>query len=263
MEDLSWLTALQNYGAEYHNNGQAQDGDPENDIPRTPLMARMFNTLMNELINVVTAAGIPLDGEDDEQVLKAIRALYQAFGLGTMSLPYLDALTRTKLQATKSGFYRWDGNTTDRPDSGLTEGVVLVINNTTNGADTYAIALSNIGAGEAVYIRRVFGSTTGAWIEWWGTDKWITQSSLAATGYQVFPGGLIVQWGTVTKTAIQTPITFPMTFPNAIFTGYASNNGTTGAEADIATLNKTTSGMDVEIDGSGNVTEADWFAIGN
>jgi len=38
--------------------------------------------------------------------------------------------------------------------------------------------------------------------------------SLAASGYQRLPSGLIVQWGTVTASSTSVPVTFPLVFPS-------------------------------------------------
>jgi len=46
---------------------------------------------------------------------------------------------------------------------------------------------------------------------------------LANTGYQVLPGGLIIQWGSATVPQPST-ITFPLAFPNACFMVVGSNN---------------------------------------
>ena len=46
---------------------------------------------------------------------------------------------------------------------------------------------------------------------------------LAASGYQRFPSGLIIQWGSaVTSASVDTAITFPITFPFATYAVLAS-----------------------------------------
>jgi hypothetical protein len=51
-----------------------------------------------------------------------------------------------------------------------------------------------------------------------------SSKSHAASGYQVFPGGLVVQWGTVTVAAsgVNTDVTLPLTFPNNGFQSVVS-----------------------------------------
>lgn len=45
-----------------------------------------------------------------------------------------------------------------------------------------------------------------------------SNQSLAASGYQRLPGGLIVQWGSVARTvAGDVTVTYPIAFPNAVF----------------------------------------------
>lgn len=54
-----------------------------------------------------------------------------------------------------------------------------------------------------------------------GTNWFLTNgggsSSIATNGYQKFPGGAILQWGTLTSVPVDTTtaITFPVTFPNS------------------------------------------------
>lgn len=52
--------------------------------------------------------------------------------------------------------------------------------------------------------------------------------SLTANGYQKFPGGLIIQWGTITPPSVGTAnyaVTFPITFPNAALNTMVSMQG--------------------------------------
>lgn len=44
-----------------------------------------------------------------------------------------------------------------------------------------------------------------------------SNQSLASSGYQKLPGGLIVQWGTVAGTGADVSVTFPIAFPTAAF----------------------------------------------
>jgi len=88
--------------------------------------------------------------------------------------------------------------------------------------------------------------------------------SISDEGNVKFPGGFIMQWGSVTTDGTSEPVTFPMAFPNKCFsvwiTGYISG-GTDGQDAcGIHTL-PTTTGFTMN---SENLWEtAYWLAIGN
>ena len=62
-----------------------------------------------------------------------------------------------------------------------------------------------------------------------GTPLSVGAKSLATSGYQKLPGGLILQWGVVTGSAADQSVTFPTTFPNACFFVVGSTNGNPGA----------------------------------
>ena len=50
--------------------------------------------------------------------------------------------------------------------------------------------------------------------------------SLAASGYQKLPGGLIIQWGYVSQSSAGQTVSFPITFPNALYSIQATIIGT-------------------------------------
>jgi hypothetical protein len=49
--------------------------------------------------------------------------------------------------------------------------------------------------------------------------------SFGASGYQVMPSGLIVQWGTGASGAAGSTVTFPTTFPNACYSVVGNHQG--------------------------------------
>jgi hypothetical protein len=63
-------------------------------------------------------------------------------------------------------------------------------------------------------------------------------NSLTTNGYQNLPGGLLIQWGTFTGTAV----TFPIAFPNAVFSVVASSstNDARGAANSVVNITLTT-----------------------
>lgn len=67
----------------------------------------------------------------------------------------------------------------------------------------------------------------------WRLQSPVTSQSLTPNGYQIFPSGLILQWGSFLTDVIATKtVTFPIPFPNTIFQAYAAQgnaNNTTWA----------------------------------
>jgi hypothetical protein len=89
-------------------------------------------------------------------------------------------------------------------------------------------------------------------------------ASLAASGYQKLPSGLIIQWGRVANSATPlagTAVTFPIAFPtacHAVVSGNASTatSGVTSVAAGISTTGFTSSSSSAGL-------VAPWLAIGN
>jgi hypothetical protein len=93
--------------------------------------------------------------------------------------------------------------------------------------------------------------------------------SLAATGWQRLPSGLIFQWGRTASTGSSVAITFPVAFPNTCFQGFATphqsaafaGTGVLGAYFQATSA----AGATITNDQSGSVsaTPVQWLAIGN
>jgi YD repeat-containing protein len=97
---------------------------------------------------------------------------------------------------------------------------------------------------------------------------------LAANGYITFPGGLILQWGSVTAPAGEFPVDVAVTFPKAFPHACWHVNATTlrsiarAGEANLASHFVdyiTTTGCTIVIDNQGNPSTyyGQWLAIGN
>jgi len=91
--------------------------------------------------------------------------------------------------------------------------------------------------------------------------------SLATSGYQKLPGGLIMQWGTVPSTndGNNQAITFPLTFPTAVTSiQVTGNNITTTANAAHWIANGiTTAGFTARFNSTMSMAStATWFAVG-
>ena len=71
-----------------------------------------------------------------------------------------------------------------------------------------------------------------------------TNQSLGQNGWQMLPGGLILQWGSATATGGVGTWTYPRTFPNSVFRVFASQDSTNptliaSARPSVATPNAT------------------------
>lgn len=89
--------------------------------------------------------------------------------------------------------------------------------------------------------------------------------SITTNGYQKLPGGMILQWGTVTSSAVaNTTVTYPLQFPNAA----RAIIGTVGSGTVFESFNTngtTTTSFQFNANSAGgrNAIQCDWFAIGN
>lgn len=81
--------------------------------------------------------------------------------------------------------------------------------------------------------------------------------SLAVNGYQVFPSGLIIQWGINTVSSAGSSIAFPITFPTGAFMGICNAFGS-AATAYVSSINSSHITMV-----NGNNSGVSWIAIGN
>ena len=92
--------------------------------------------------------------------------------------------------------------------------------------------------------------------------------SLAATGYQVLPNGLILQWGSFSNGYSLTNQAFPITFPTACLMFSVSNTNSQGVYVDNAFGYAVSSsqfyiGCKASPNGSISSYAVSWFAIGN
>jgi len=94
--------------------------------------------------------------------------------------------------------------------------------------------------------------------------------SLGTDGFQKLPGGLIIQWGKVTRTlgAFSGPVNFPIPFPNSCFSVTNGNSMYSGPNS-LVTRTRAISATQFAIEedsyganGHGNTASMDWIAIG-
>lgn len=95
------------------------------------------------------------------------------------------------------------------------------------------------------------------------------RQSLAPSGFQKFPGGLIIQWGLTggSATNVVTVVTFPTTFPAAVYNvqlTYVDSaiNQPASRGAPVQAAQTTLSNFSYSHSGSGTAAQHYWFAIG-
>jgi hypothetical protein len=91
--------------------------------------------------------------------------------------------------------------------------------------------------------------------------------SLAESGYQKLPGGLIIQWGRTGAIAQggNVAVTFPITFPIGILQPFANSisSGNNTNVYSVSAYNPSASGMNISNNSNtSGVTTAAWLAIG-
>lgn len=97
-----------------------------------------------------------------------------------------------------------------------------------NGVDKVTIGASGITAGS--FAPNSIDAAAAA-LAFSGANQ-----SLASSGYQKLPSGLIIQWGTVSTNATGTSHSFPITFPSAVYALTATDGGDGSVEAIAVTI---------------------------
>lgn len=90
-------------------------------------------------------------------------------------------------------------------------------------------------------------------------------ASVAASGYQKFPDGLIIQWGqtAVSASDVVTDVSLPITFPNAFLRAYASiESYTVNTGIRVCPTKQSTSVIRLQQNATAT-TSCSWMAIGN
>jgi hypothetical protein len=123
-----------------------------------------------------------------------------------------------------------------------------------------AAALANTGniaftyAGGAISANTA-GATANSWSQ-----------SLTANGYQKFPSGFIIQWGSFTlPSAGATSVTFPLTFPNNCFSVVPTQGQSTSYGYPFSVASKSTTGFTADGSAVGGILAGTgyWVAFGN
>ncbi|GJG92826.1 gp53-like domain-containing protein [Cupriavidus pauculus] len=267
------------------------DGNPATNVPATIVPAEWLNAVMMELANVVTGAGLTLNKSAFNQLLAAIKRLGQSTVI-LADTGAANAYTATNSTPLVAGTWV----------DGVVQAVKIAHANT--GASTYApdgltaipiygLGLQPLQGGElalngtAVLMRATIagvnsGNPIAVLMECAGGAQQVapaTQSrhavnlgqmaaSLGASGYQKYPSGLIVQWGTYTQATgggqSSNAVTFPIAFQTAC--QFASGNSTDPGVF-VTASSKSTTGATFQnyqrnTAVSINAVAAQWFAIG-
>jgi hypothetical protein len=112
----------------------------------------------------------------------------------------------------------------------------------------------SFGGGAGVITASTQGATNNNWSQ-----------SLGTNGYQIFPSGLIIQWGQfVLPSAGSTSVTFPLTFPNHVWSVVPSQGDSTSYGYPFGADSVTTSGFTATNSTGGILAGTGYYiAIGN
>lgn len=237
------------------STGYPTAGNPSVGTPATKPGPYWYHMIMEELMAIISAAGITPDQGNLTQLLTALRST------GVFQTPaQFDNTTKPattefvqRALGSFSGLVSYATNTTlTSSDAGgsilLSPGVTITLPAASavpagatfhfllsgtgtatvrrNGADVIAGALSStsvsLAQGDSLSIR---SDGVSGWLAYEGTARMGAAgsfgSSLAASGYQKLPSGLIVQWGVCSPGS---SATFPIAFPTACRSLAFSNN---------------------------------------
>ncbi|SKC22464.1 hypothetical protein SAMN05216168_4499 [Kosakonia radicincitans] len=227
-------------------------GNPQSGTPATDLDNDYFDMLQEELAKVVESTGVELDKEKHDQLLTALKYLFQS----------KDAtLTAIAALVTSADKLLYFTGVDTVAQTALTDIGRNVLSQT-----SIANLLTYLTLGTAA--QRNVGT---------GTNQLPDMSSFAGVfanqGYQRLPGNLIFQWGAIPAQAMtngQTGTqTFQITFPNACFQvivgSTAGTIGTTSEEGFFCASRNTTgfNWTSAWQSRTASLGEIPYFAIGN
>ena len=273
-------------------------GNPATNTKGSLIRSWWLETVQEELAAIVTGLGGTLDTGNNGQIIALLQAACQEnkFARATSTGGTADAITAVyapPITALKDGMVLFakpaSANTSTTPTFTPASGVVpaypivkgngaalapgdtsgwiglqwnatltkWLLLNPANGAVSLNFASNAEAQAYASTTKPLSPATMQAAMQ--GANQ-----SLAASGYQRLPGGLIIQWGITSSIVNDTyvTVTFPLTFPNAMFAAYAS------ATTNVGTSNATNvwcypvSTSQMQVYNNTDTAIAYWFAIG-
>jgi hypothetical protein len=281
--------------------GKFVDEDPLLGTPGSLIPAQWGNAVTQEILNILSAAGIAPSEVVNDQLLTAIRGKTLF-----VTQPQFDATQGVATTAFVKGAL---GN-----DSGFTNLVgVTTLNASHAGKLIYAGAGGNYTVtlpsavavvpgtklrivmfasqpcfiatqlAQSIYVNGgtplstiTLGLGDSLTVETDGTNWYAVGGSfqlkyadafgaaLSSNGRQKLPSGLIMQWGQVTTSAsASVPVTFPIVFPNSVLETYCGANSNSPTFANLYTPNNSGGSVDGWNNSGVRVAiNARWFALG-
>lgn len=278
--------------------GYPQPGNPATAVPATKPGPYFYHMIMEELMAVVTAAGITPAQGNLTQLLTALRsagvfttpaqfdnttkvattAFVRSAKGGTAGVnAFNNSTTLTLDDVGKQVFFYGStaGQTITLPAAEtvpagegywITNQASVAVTLKGNGSQNLSVNLA--GAGKSLSNTTVLKSGDSLFVPSNSANQWNIHgytsdgqfpSSLAASGYQKLPSGLIIQWGACTTPASATIVTLPVAFPNAglaliMHNSQDNNNFAVGYTLSTTQFYTHTS--------NGTTAQAWWIAIG-
>jgi hypothetical protein len=212
-------------------------------VPATKGGAWWFHQIGEEIRHVIAQAGLTPSGADLTQLFQAIQQLI--LNGGGSKAPVRAATTANIATLAGGAPSTLDGVTLAANDrilvkdqsTGSQNGIYIVttLGSGANGTWTRATDADGVGeifAGMMVVVTEgtvnadtewelttngaiTIGTTALAFVRFVSTADFV--ASLATSGYQKLPGGLIIQWATCSATSGGTAVNFPIAFPTATY----------------------------------------------
>ena len=284
--------------------GYFTGGDPVAAIPATVPGYEWFNGVQEELAALILRSGLTLDASVLDQVRRSLDRLYGGAMSSLTANTTLTADSAGLVRVDASGGARTI--TLPAASAANGRPIALRIVKTDSSANAVTVQRAGTNTIEGATSIALTTQWSSAWLVSDGVSSWVHQDglaasttvrgtarfattteadagtldtvavtpaslgiatrSLAATGYQRLPGGLILQWGTGTSNAGgDLAITFPLAFPTALLFAGGTHIGTEGVSVLIVAGTLSATGVTLRQRNTANAGQAwpmRWFAVG-